>query len=131
VYSRFGTVGALLDRLAPPSRPPAVASQPRPQEPREELHGHFHAICAAWATSPALFRHLPRPPEPDSEAVRAIVQRLAADDALRPGCSLKEAEDVIGVLSAFATFDRLHRDGRRPPAAVAEILMRLASATLA
>lgn len=88
-------------------------------------------MCAAWAASPALFRHLPEPPEPDPRAIRGLVERLAAEDALRPGCSLKEAEDVITVLSAFGTFDRLHRDGRRPPASVADILTRLASATLA
>jgi hypothetical protein len=38
--------------------------------------------------------------------------------------------DVIGLLSSFAVFDRLHRDGRRPAAAVADVLMRMASAIL-
>ena len=49
---------------------------------------------------------------------------------MRPGCSLKEAEDVIGALTSFGVFDQLHQDGRRSPASVADILMRLAAAIL-
>jgi hypothetical protein len=61
---------------------------------------------------------------------RALAERLASADQLRPGCSLKEAEDVIGALTSFAVFDRLHQDGRRSSTAIAEILMRLAGAIL-
>jgi hypothetical protein len=60
-----------------------------------------------------------------------LAERLAASDELRPGCSIKEAEDVIGALTSFEVFDRLSKDGRRSPAAVAEILGRLASGILA
>ena len=60
-----------------------------------------------------------------------LAERLAAQDSLRPGCSLREAEDVIAVLSSFAAFDRLYHDGRRPVSAVAEVLMRLAAGILA
>jgi len=38
---------------------------------------------------------------------------------------------VIATLSSFPVFDRLHKDGRRAPAAVTEILLRLAGAILA
>ena len=62
---------------------------------------------------------------------RALAERLAASGQLRPGCSLKEAEDVIGALTSFPVFDRLHKDGRRSSAAVGEILLRLAAAILA
>src|SRR5216683_3350668 len=65
-----------------------------------------------------------------SELLRAVAERLASADQLRPGCSLKEAEDVIGALTSFEVFDRLHLDGRRSSAAVADILMRLAGAIL-
>ena len=58
---------------------------------------------------------------------RALAERLAGADLLRPGCSLKEAEDVIGAITSFPVFDRLHKDGRRSQAAVVEILVRLAS----
>jgi hypothetical protein len=61
---------------------------------------------------------------------RTLAGRLAAADQLRPGCSLKEAEDVIGAITSFEVFDRLHKDGRRSPTAVSEILMRLVSTIL-
>jgi hypothetical protein len=38
---------------------------------------------------------------------------------------------VIGAITSFAVFDRLHKDGRRSQAAVAAILMRLASTIVA
>jgi hypothetical protein len=62
---------------------------------------------------------------------RDLAERLAGADQLRPGCSIKEAEDVIGALTSFEVFDRLHRDGRRTTAAVREILWRLAAGILA
>ena len=65
------------------------------------------------------------------ESARRIAERLAAADALRPGCSVREAEDVIAILGSFPVFDRLHKDGRRSSAAVTEVLMRLASGILA
>ena len=63
-------------------------------------------------------------------ADHALALRLAADDRLRPGCSIKEAEDVIGIVASFSVFDRLHKGGRRSPAGVAEILMRMASGVM-
>ncbi len=65
-----------------------------------------------------------------NEHPRELAAGLAADDRLRPGCSLKEAEDVIAVLTSFAAFDRLHQVGRRSTAAVTEILMRMAGSIL-
>jgi hypothetical protein len=61
---------------------------------------------------------------------RALAERLAAADLLRPGCSLREAEDVIGAITSFTVFDRLHKDGRRSQTAVVEIVMRFASTIL-
>jgi hypothetical protein len=71
------------------------------------------------------------PPVPEDAAPRLLAERLAAADRLRPGCSLREATDVIGLLSSFPVFDRLHHDGRRTSVAVADVLMRLAAAILA
>jgi AcrR family transcriptional regulator len=128
VYNRFGSREALLDALAP--SPPT--SLPAPGDAREALRAHVEGCCSRWAASPALFRHLPpASEEAAAHEVRELAGRLAAADALRPGCSLREAEDVIATLTAFAVFDRLHRDGRRSPAAVADVLMRLASGILA
>ena len=128
VYNRFGPRAAVLGALAPPR----TVLAPRVEDPHEALRAFLHAATAAWSAYPGLYRHLPavqHSTEPDE--VRALVERLAASDALRPGCSLREAEDVIGALSSFAVFDRLYRDGRRPASAVADVLMRLASGILA
>ena len=119
VYNRFGTRAALLE---------AVAPRADPTSPRT-LERHFEAVCGRWAADPALFRNL-RPSEPDA-AARSLAESLAAADRLRPGVSIREAEDVIAALSSFAVFDRLHRDGRRPAPAVAEVLMRLAAGIIA
>ena len=119
VYNRFGSRAALLAALTPSLGVPAG-----------DLRAYVEQSCAAWATQPALFRNLrARPTEGD--APRRIAEQLAAADALRPGCSLREAEDVIAALTSFPVFDRLHGDGRRSPAAVAAVISRLAAGILA
>lgn len=125
VYQRFGSRSGLLEALAP-SRPPAAST---PADPREALRRHLLGACEAWAADAAVHRHLP-PVAGDGLAERHLAERLLAADVLRPGCSIREAEDVIGALGSFPVFDRLHHDGRRTPAAVADILMRLAGAIL-
>jgi hypothetical protein len=138
VYNRFGSRAGLIAALAPPHR----QFEPGPVEPREDLRLRLARACAYWSAAPALYRNLDGRDLDlaDPEAARAteesapdhhLAERLAAADALRPGCSLKEAEDVIGALTSFAVFDRLHRDGRRSAATVAEILWRLAAGILA
>src|SRR5438552_1629773 len=117
----------LLQALAPPHERPDLGES----DPREALRRHIQSACATWAGNPALYRHLPHAQIDDPEANRTLAESLAAADALRPGCSIKEAEDVVGALTSFAVFDRLHKDGRRPAAAVGEILTRLATAILA
>jgi len=119
VYHHFGSRAGVLHAMADQARPlPAAAGG----DPRAALT----AAVAQWAGDPALYRRLP-------DAVvstRELATSLAAADRLRPGCSLKEAEDVLAVLTSFATFDRLHQDGRRSTAAVMEILMRMAGSIL-
>lgn len=128
VYNRFGSRAGLLRALIPSPQPPLQEAG----DPREAVRHRLLSACAAWAADPALYRHLPANAyEPDPASDRLLAERLAAADALRPGCSLKEAEDVLGALASFAVFDRLHKDGRRTNAAVAEILIRLASGILA
>lgn len=126
IYNRFGSRSGLLEALVPHSTP----ADPGVGDPRAVLRQHLERTSNAWSAHPALFRHLP-PPGEDFETGRRIAASLAAADSLRPGCSLREAEDVIGALSSFAVFDRLHKDGRRSPAAVSEILIRLAAGILA
>ena len=125
VYNRFGSRQGVLGALR--AMDPQAA--PADGDPTDGLRRHLAAACSRWAADPALFRNL-APIEADDRA-RLLAERLAAGDALRPGCSLREAEDVIGALSSFAVFDRLHHDGRRPAASVADILMRLAAGILA
>lgn len=127
VYARFGSRAALLGVLAP--KPPPAGSVG--SDARSGLREHLAALCSAWSASPALFRHLPETAAGDPESVHRVAERLLAADALRPGCSIREAEDVIGALGSFAVFDRLHRDGRRSPTAVTDVLMRLAGGILA
>ncbi len=119
VYSHFGSRGAVLGAIASP--PPDAGAL--------DLRTFFERSCLAWAGNPALFRNLHV--EGTTDAPRRLAEQLAAADRLRPGCSLKEAEDVVAALSTFAVFDRLHKDGRRSAAAVTEILIRLAGGILA
>ena len=118
IYNRFGSQAELLRKLAPP-----------PGVPAPNLQEFLAARCARWAVSPALYRHLPE--ADDSDAARRLAETLAEADALRPGCSIREAQDVIAALGSFPMFDRLHQDGRRSVSAVGEILMRLARGILA
>jgi AcrR family transcriptional regulator len=127
VYNRFGSregvLGALAARRADP--------EPDGADPVEDLRRYLAGSCSRWAADPPLFRNLGPASVPDDAGPRVLAERLAAADRLRPGCSLREAADVIGLLASFPVFDRLHHDGRRSPGAVVEVLMRLGAGVLA
>jgi AcrR family transcriptional regulator len=130
IYNQFGSKAGLLEALSaeagpPPAGLPAVESG---ADPAADLKRSIEQGCAAWAANPRLYRQLGGRGQGDrSDHDHTLAERLAAADRLRPGCSIKEAEDVIGILTSFPVFDRLHKDGRRSPSAVAEILLRMAS----
>ncbi|HXC75551.1 MAG TPA: helix-turn-helix domain-containing protein [Candidatus Acidoferrum sp.] len=133
VYNQFGSKAGLWRELAAEahSRPAGEASGP--SDPRDELRRRIADASLLWASDPALFRRLPLVVDFQHGSPRldwALAERLAAAGLLRPGCSLKEAEDVIGAITSFTVFDRLHKDGRRSQAAVVEILWRLAATLL-
>ena len=129
IYHHFGSRAALLDALVPA---PAPVSADLTADPTDLLRRRFWAACSTWSLDPVLYRQLPdRSRLGEPEADRRLAESLAAADRLRPGCSIKEAQDVIGVLTSFETFDRLHQEGRRTSAAVADMLMRLAGGILA
>jgi AcrR family transcriptional regulator len=129
VYHHFGSHAGLLEALAAQSRPVDRAGADAAAV--EQLRARVRDACEHWARDPALFRRLPAAAElASAEQDRELAQRLAAEDRLRPGCSLKEAEDVIALVTSFAAFDRLHQGGRRSTAAVVEILVRMAGAIL-
>ena len=118
VYHHFGSRAGVLDALAGEARPLST--------PTGDLRAVLAAAVGHWAADPALYRRLP-----DAlVSMHELATSLAAEDRLRPGCSIKEAEDVIAVLASFPTFDRLHQDGRRSTTAVIEILMRMAGSIL-
>ena len=132
VYNQFGSKEGLLDalaaRVAPRSGNPPTAQAG--SDPRDELRRRIEHACSAWSADPSLYRRLDAHrqwQDEESGYDHALAERLASHDQLRPGCSLREAEDVIGILTSFAVFDRLHKGGRRSPTAVAEILMRMAN----
>jgi TetR/AcrR family transcriptional repressor of mexJK operon len=136
VYNHFGSKAKLLEALAAeltPGRRGAPENEVG-ADPSDELRQRIAQACAAWATDPGLYRQLHRHGRgrgEESDLDRALAEELAAQDRLRPGCSIKEAEDVIGILTSFAVFDRLHKGGRRSPSACAEILLRMASGVMA
>jgi AcrR family transcriptional regulator len=129
VYHHFGSHAGLLEAVAAEARP--IPHGSAGTGALESLRTRIRQSCEHWARNPALFRRLPGATELGaSDQDRELAQRLAAEDWLRPGCSLKEAEDVIAVLTSFAAFDRLHQSGRRPTASVVEVLLRMAGAIL-
>jgi AcrR family transcriptional regulator len=130
IYNQFGTKAGLLEALSSEARPSADGVPPSETsaDPSTELRLRIERACAAWATDPRLYRQLAgRTYGERSDHDHALAERLAARDRLRPGCSIKEAEDVIGIVTSFPVFDRLHKEGRRSPSAVAEILVRMTS----
>jgi len=130
VYNQFGSKARLLDALtARAGTLPHEPSAGEPGDPAGDLTRRIEHACAAWAENPNLYRQLAGAGHHDRHAAldRELAARLAAHDLLRPGCSIKEAEDVIGILTSFPVFDRLHRGGRRSASGVAEILLRMAS----
>jgi AcrR family transcriptional regulator len=140
VYNRFGSKAGLLEALWAEAGPPpaAVAAAEAAADPVGELRLRIEQACAAWAADPRLHRQLAgrsfgaaggiSSERPDLD--HALAERLAAHDRLRPGCSIREAEDVIGILTSFPVFDRLHKEGRRSASAVAEVLIRMAWGTI-
>jgi hypothetical protein len=97
IYSRFGSRAGLIAALSPPS--PAAALAPD-GDPQAQLRTRIATTCAHWAADPAMYRNLnPSAPAGEIALDRGLAERLAAVDRLRPGCSIKEAEDVIATLT--------------------------------
>ncbi|HMH54686.1 MAG TPA: helix-turn-helix domain-containing protein [Gemmatimonadales bacterium] len=135
VYNQFGSLAGMLREVAAGARRERqILPATEPADPQEELRRRIAHACSMWAADPALFRGLPAEATAEFETAgddRVLAEQLAASGHLRPGCSLREAEDVIGAVTSFQVFDRLHKDGRRTTSAVGEILMRMARAILA
>jgi AcrR family transcriptional regulator len=132
VYHHFGSKAGLIDALVAEARSSGVDRALARVPPDELLRRRISAACERWAKNPALFRRLPAAAEAGRPGIdRDLVGFLAQADRLRPGCSIREAEDVVGVVTSFGAFDRLHQDGRRSATAVADILVSMAASILA
>jgi Bacterial regulatory proteins, tetR family len=125
VYNRFGSKAGLVRALLPASPPLTKIND----DPRDAVHAFLASRCARWAADPGLHRNLPTVDDGDEN--HRLAEALANVDQLRPGCSIKEAQDVLTALGSFPVFDRLYQDGRRSATACSEILMRLAGGILA
>src|SRR5260370_18319238 len=89
IYNRFGSKAGLLRALAPQA--PRTAESDPPDPPPAALYQRLLDACTSWAADPPLYRPLP-PAEPGGLGLdRRLAERLAVADALRPGCSIKEA----------------------------------------
>ncbi len=132
VYNRFGSKAGLVEALRRDVSPDTADTTGVPSDdPLDQLRARIASACVTWAADPDLHRQLEKRGAPvESPTGRSVAERLAASDQLRAGCSIREAEDVIGLLTSFPAFDRLHRGGRRSAGMVADILMRLAQAIL-
>ena len=126
VYNRFGSKDGLIRALLPGGSEPIATDK----DPRDAVRDFLASRCSRWAENPPLYRHLSQVQGDDSDSARRLAEELGRFDQLRPGCSIKEAQDVLATLGSFAVFDRLHQDGRRSIHACAEILMRLAGGIL-
>jgi AcrR family transcriptional regulator len=121
VYNRFGSKGGLLRELAAGARSDVTSGADQPAaDPRERLKQRIATSCARWSADPALFRRLDAGGHLDMTSPiedRTLAETLATADQLRPGCSLKEAEDVIGALTSFGCSTGYTRTagGRRQP----------------
>jgi len=133
IYHHFGSKAGLERAIAEEAGRPGTAPPPG-SGALERLRHRIATACGRWSSDPRLFRRLPSAAAettgPDHDHDRQLAMALAESDLLRPGCSLREAEDVIGVVTSFAAFDRLYGDGRRSLPAVIEILNRMVGSIL-
>lgn len=133
IYNRFGSKAGLLRELAAGSGGVVLTPTPERSDPIAQLQQRIADSSSRWSADPALQRrlHMVGNAYTDmSSGDRALAERLAASGHLRPGCSLKEAEDLLGAITSFDLFDHLYKDGRRSTSAVNVILLRLVSTLL-
>jgi AcrR family transcriptional regulator len=136
VYHHFGSRSGLLQALleAAAGGGGALEAAWDLPDPREALRAVLAESCRLWAAERELLTGLGGLLEPleeeRRERLRGLVARLAEAGMLRPGCSTREAADVLGLLASFPAYDRLCREGHRPAAAVAGTLLRLAAAVI-
>jgi hypothetical protein len=62
--------------------------------------------------------------------MKRLARRLGKEELLRPGVTVKQAEDTLWMLTSFESFDLLHTDRGLPADEVAELLIATAERAL-
>lgn len=148
VYYQFGNrrglLEAVLDDALSRAEGRALAAAYGRLNPAEAVIAVLQEVARFWAAEYPIFRAvLPLAAvDPDVRAVVAghagareailwgLVRRLEAAGRFQPGVSAERVYDTLWLLTSFATFHELHEIRGLAPAAIAECLVRLATAVV-
>ncbi|GIU88149.1 MAG: hypothetical protein KatS3mg009_2664 [Acidimicrobiia bacterium] len=141
VYEHFRSKRAVLDELAATAAREIVLEPPAATEdPLRALRDVLAEVCRHWAAHGETMRDLRTlkamtgaPTTSDAigrEDLAHLVESLAATGQLRQHWTTEDAVDALGVLTSYATFERLRAPGRSPEE-IEAVLARLAVAVVA
>jgi AcrR family transcriptional regulator len=149
VYAIFGSRAGLFDAVAADvlegSGYERLLDAKHEPDAREHLRAGLRSATEMLATDPDVVRALYSMARLDERAVggavrlreerrargmKRVARRLGEQKLLRPGLSVKDAENTLWVLTSFESFDLLHTDRGLAPAAVAELLIETAERAL-
>lgn len=144
VYLLYGSRAGLFDALARYLRDAAgfgeLIEASRLPDALENLRASQRAAVRVYAAMPHLARAMYTLAAIDPDAVAAVAAMedgrrpgmarlaaaLAAQGYLRDGVSIKEAAEILGVITSFATFDELYSGSGLPVEVVADRLVAMA-----
>jgi AcrR family transcriptional regulator len=149
IYAIFGSRAGLFDAVAAAvlegsGYEQLLEAQHEP-DARAHLRAGFRSATAMLATDPDVVRALFSMARLDEGAVGGAVglreerrargmtrlaKRLGKEKLLRPGVTVKQAEDTLWVLTSFESFDLLHTDRGLPADEIAELLTATAERAL-
>lgn len=144
VYLLYGSRAGLFDALARYLRDAAgfgeLIAASRLPDALENLRASQRAAVRVYAAMPHLARAMYTLAAIDPDAVAAVAAMedgrrpgmarlaaaLAAQGYLRDGVSIKEAAEILGVITSFATFDELYTGSGLSVEVVADRLVAMA-----
>jgi AcrR family transcriptional regulator len=148
VYVLFGSRAGLFDALARHLRDEAgfdeLIDAFRQPDALQAMRDAQRAAVRMYAKLPDLARALFTLSAIDPDAVAAvkaiedgrrpgqasIAERLAAQGYLRPGVGVREATDILTVITSFQAFDELYGAGGLPADLVADRLVAMAERSI-
>jgi AcrR family transcriptional regulator len=148
VYVLFGSRAGLFDALARHLRDEAgfdeLLESFRQPDALQAMRDAQRAAVRMYARLPELARALFTLSAIDPDAVAAvsaiedgrrpgqasIAERLAAQGYLRPGVDVREATDILTVITSFQAFDELYVAGGLPADVVADRLVAMAERSI-